>query len=49
MKTIDFAESLEISEDLNLRIMDLVHEADARFALPSRSLFVEGDSSGALT
>jgi MscS family membrane protein len=49
MKTIDFAESLEISEDLNLRIMDLVHEADARFALPSRSLFVEGDSSGAST
>ena len=49
MKTIDFAESLEISEDLNLRIMDLVHEADARFALPSRSLFVEGDGSGAST
>jgi MscS family membrane protein len=42
MKTIDFAESLEIGEDLNFRIMEILRAEGAAFALPSHSLFVEG-------
>ena len=44
LKTTDFAESLEIGEDLNLRIMEIVEAAGARFALPGRSLYLEGDA-----
>ena len=48
LKTTDFAESLEIGEELNLRIMEIVEAAGARFALPGRSLYLEGgDPAGA--
>ena len=42
MKTTDFAESLEIQEDLHYRVMEIVQAAGARFALPGRSIVVEG-------
>jgi MscS family membrane protein len=44
LKTADYAESLEIREELNLRIMEIVEAAGARFALPGRSLYLEGDA-----
>jgi MscS family membrane protein len=44
LKTTDYAESLEISEELNLRIMEIVEAAGARFALPGRSMYLEGDA-----
>ena len=44
MKTTDFAESLEIQEDLHLRVMEIVQSAGARFALPGRSIHVEGSA-----
>ncbi len=37
----DFGGFLEVAEDLNLRIMDVVHSAGTGFALPSQTLFVE--------
>jgi len=42
MITTDFAESLEIAEDLNFRIMDIVHSAGAQFALPKQIISLEG-------
>ena len=42
LKTTDFPESLEIAEELNYGIMTIVEEAGARFALPSRTLQIEG-------
>jgi MscS family membrane protein len=45
MKTTVFAESLEITEDLNFRIMEIVQDAGARFALPAKSIFIEGEST----
>jgi MscS family membrane protein len=45
MKTTSFPESLEIGEDLNLRIMDIVRDSGARFALPGRALYMEGGGS----
>jgi len=42
MKTTDFPESLEIQEDLHYRVMEIVHAAGAQFALPGRSIQVEG-------
>jgi MscS family membrane protein len=42
MKTTDFAESLEIQEELHLRVMEIVQAAGARFALPGRSIHLEG-------
>ncbi|MGD8358981.1 MAG: hypothetical protein PVG42_13090, partial [Lysobacterales bacterium] len=48
MDTGNFAESLEIREELNLRLMELVEEAGARFALPGRALYVEGGAPSAL-
>jgi MscS family membrane protein len=44
MKTTDFPESLEIAEDLNLRVMQIVQAAGARFALPGRTLYHEGEA-----
>jgi MscS family membrane protein len=44
LKTTDLAESLEIGEELNLRIMEIVEAAGARFALPGRSVYLEGDA-----
>jgi MscS family membrane protein len=41
MKTTDFPESLRIAEDLNFRIMDIIHGAGAQFALPGRSIQIE--------
>jgi MscS family membrane protein len=44
LKTTDFSEALEIGEELNLGIMDIVQSAGARFALPGRSLYLEGEA-----
>ena len=43
LKTTDFPESLEIGEQLNLRIMEIVNTSGAEFALPGRSIFMEDD------
>jgi MscS family membrane protein len=45
MKTTDFAESLEIGEDLNFRIMEIVHSVGAKFALPGKSIYMEEEST----
>jgi small-conductance mechanosensitive channel len=45
LDTTDFTESLEIGEALNLRIMEIVQSAGARFALPGRSIQLEGDAT----
>ena len=47
MKTTDFPESLRIAEDLNFRIMDIVHGAGAQFALPGRAVQIESAVSEA--
>ena len=44
MITTDFPESLEIGEDLNFRVMEIVHSAGAKFALPGKSIYMEGES-----
>ena len=43
MKTTDFPESLGIAEDLNFRVMEIVHAAGAKFALPGKSIYMEGE------
>jgi hypothetical protein len=43
VKTTDFNEFLEVAEDLNFRIMGVVHSAGTSFALPGRSIFPEGE------
>lgn len=43
LRTTDFAESLEISERINLAIMDIMSEEGVRFALPGRSIYSEGE------
>ena len=45
IKTTDFTEFLEVAEDLNFRVMEIVHAAGARFALPGKSIYLEGESS----
>jgi len=45
MKTTDFAESLEIGEDLNFRIMEIVHDAGVQFALPGKSIYMENKTA----
>jgi MscS family membrane protein len=45
LKTTNFAESLEIGEELNLRIMEIVLAAGVEFALPGRSIYVEGETA----
>jgi MscS family membrane protein len=45
LKTTDFSESLEIGEDLNFRVMEIVQDAGARFALPGKSIYMEGEAS----
>jgi MscS family membrane protein len=45
MKTTDFAESLEIGEGLNFRIMEIVHSVGAKFALPGKSIYMEGEAT----
>ncbi len=41
LDTTDYGESLEIAEDLSLRIMDVVREAGSSFAFPSQTTYVE--------
>jgi len=45
MKTTDFAESLQIGEELNYRVMQIVDETGARFALPGASIQIERGES----
>lgn len=45
LKTTEFPQSLEYREQLNLGIMKIVAAEGARFALPGRSIQVEGDGS----
>jgi MscS family membrane protein len=45
LKTTDFAEFLNISEELNYAIMRILDEEGVRFALPGRSIHLEGDPS----
>jgi MscS family membrane protein len=45
MKTTVFAESLEIGEDLNFRIMEIVQDSGAKFALPGKSIYMEGEAT----
>lgn len=44
LKTTDFAESLEIGEELNYGIMGIVEGAGAQFALPGSTMYIEGES-----
>ena len=48
IKTTDFAEFLEVAEDLNFRVMEIVRESGAQFALPGRALYMEGEPSSTL-
>jgi MscS family membrane protein len=41
LDTANYGEYLEIAEDLNLRIMDAIDAAGSRFAVPSRTTYVE--------
>ena len=41
LDTTDYGESLEIAEDLSLRIMDVVGQAGSSFAFPSQTTYVE--------
>jgi MscS family membrane protein len=45
MKTTNFDESLAIGEELNMKVMSIVEEVGARFALPGTTMYVEGDKS----
>lgn len=45
VKTTDFAESLQIREELNYGVMQIVEEAGARFALPGAAIQIEGGES----
>ena len=44
LRTTDFTESLEIAEELNLGVMEIVQTAGARFALPGKSIYLEGEA-----
>ena len=37
----DYGKYLEVSEDLNLRIMDIVRDAGSSFAFPSQTAYIE--------
>ncbi len=43
VRVADYAEFLEVQEDLNLRVMDLVEAAGTGFAFPSQTLYVGRD------
>jgi len=45
VKTTNITEFLEIAEDLNFRVLEIVHNSGARFALPGRSLYMEGEAA----
>ncbi len=40
IKTSDYGDFLEVSEDLNLRIMDIISAAGSDFALPAQELYL---------
>jgi MscS family membrane protein len=42
VQTTDFSEYLEVAEELNIAIMEIVQKAGAQFALPGRTLYMEG-------
>jgi MscS family membrane protein len=44
-KTTNYTEFLEIAEGLNFKVMEIVQAADARFALPGKSLYMEGEAA----
>jgi MscS family membrane protein len=44
VKTVDWAEFLEIQEDLFLRIMTIVNDSGAGFAFPSQTMYVARDT-----
>lgn len=44
----DWNNFLEIQEDLLLSVMDIVHKAGARIALPSQTLYLAADGADAL-
>ncbi len=45
LKTTDYPESLKIGEGINFQIMDIIHTAGAQFALPAKSVYLEGQSA----
>ena len=45
IKTTDITEFLEVAEDLNFQIMEVVRSAGTAFALPGKSIYMEGESS----
>ena len=45
IKTTDFTEFLKVAEDLNFQIMEVVRSAGAAFALPGKSIYMEGENS----
>ena len=45
VKTTDFTEFLEVAEDLNFRVMQIVRSAGVSFALPGKSIYMEGEGS----
>jgi MscS family membrane protein len=45
IKTTDFSEYLEVAEELNFQIMEIVHSSGTRFALPGKSIYMEGEGS----
>lgn len=44
-KTTDWGEYLEIREEINLKILDIIDQADAEIAIPSRKLYKQTDES----
>jgi MscS family membrane protein len=48
VKTTDFSEFLEIAEELNFRVMEIVRDSGAQFALPGRALYMESEPSSTL-
>jgi MscS family membrane protein len=45
IKTTVFAEFLEVAEDLNFRIMEIVRSSGTNFALPGKTIYMEGEGS----
>lgn len=43
IKTTDFNEFFEVTEDLHLRFMDIIHEAGSGLAVPTRVNYIEDD------
>jgi MscS family membrane protein len=45
VKTTDINEFLEVAEELNFQTMEIVREAGTAFALPGKSIYLEGEAS----